>query len=416
MEDDDDEPRLLATQHAISLKFLPTPYQAEDGNRMTLAYFGLSAMSLIPLSAIKQSHETTDEQSAIDALLKPQQITGYIDWVYEQQVKLTGGFRGSDSLDTTPSSATTKQSSQSSPLTRRLFVPANLIQTYAALLILAILDDDFKRLDRKRLLEFVGSCQARNGSFKQYPDCVEPGDPRSTYSAFAIASMLNDWSTVNVERAIKFLSSCERPEGGFAMTPFTEPQGGFTYCTIASFFLAGRLKQLPNRDKHLKWLIERQVEPPTSDTSDADSSDDESDSVNGLEESETTRNYKNAKAAVEKQTKAGFQGRAGKTTDACYSFWCVAPIKLLTGSLELVDVRADRLWLLSCQHASYGGIAREAGATPDIYHTYLALAALSIEFNNDDHESKSKRLLELDPAWNVSKAVATRIKQRLHRH
>lgn len=42
--------------------------------------------------------------------------------------------------------------------------PANLIQSYTALLLLGILGDDFRRLDRTGLLRFIARCQNRNGS------------------------------------------------------------------------------------------------------------------------------------------------------------------------------------------------------------------------------------------------------------
>lgn len=46
-------------------------------------------------------------------------------------------------------------------------------------------------------------------SFAQFPGCPEAGDPRSTYSAFALASMLDDWSAIDVDLALKFLLTCE---------------------------------------------------------------------------------------------------------------------------------------------------------------------------------------------------------------
>lgn len=45
--------------------------------------------------------------------------------------------------------------------------------------------------------------------FSQFPGCAEPGDSRSTYSAFAISSILNDWSAVGVDSALEFLKTCQ---------------------------------------------------------------------------------------------------------------------------------------------------------------------------------------------------------------
>lgn len=44
------------------------------------------------------------------------------------------------------------------------YCPPNLIQSYTALLILGILDDDFTRLNRAGLLRFVARCQINDGS------------------------------------------------------------------------------------------------------------------------------------------------------------------------------------------------------------------------------------------------------------
>lgn len=112
-------PELLSKQHIMfafrSLKFLPTPYQAEDNNRcehilypfihgarahplpsysMSLAYFCLSALALLPSSAVSTINPSL---AAVDVMLKPEQKQGFKDWVYRLQAS-AGGFPGSDSL------------------------------------------------------------------------------------------------------------------------------------------------------------------------------------------------------------------------------------------------------------------------------------------------------------------------------
>lgn len=42
--------------------------------------------------------------------------------------------------------------------------PANMIQSYTAILILGILDDDFKRLNKTALIRFIARCQNDDGS------------------------------------------------------------------------------------------------------------------------------------------------------------------------------------------------------------------------------------------------------------
>lgn len=64
---------------------------------MTLAYFCLSALSLLPSSTVSN---TDLNLSAVEVMLKPKEIEGYVDWVYKQQI-ISGGFRGSDSMQGT---------------------------------------------------------------------------------------------------------------------------------------------------------------------------------------------------------------------------------------------------------------------------------------------------------------------------
>ena len=96
--------------------------------------------------------------------------------------------------------------------------------TYAALLSLAILRDDFSKLDRPGIVTFLRSCQRHDGrwlysmiitrhtlncllSFSTVPGSIE-SDSRTLYCAFAISSMLNDWSGVDIDRAVGFLETC----------------------------------------------------------------------------------------------------------------------------------------------------------------------------------------------------------------
>ncbi|CDR44778.1 hypothetical protein NBRC10512_005877 [Rhodotorula toruloides] len=388
----------LAKQHALfalrHAKYLPTPYQAEDASRMTLAYFCLASLALIPASTVSTADPSL---SALQVLLKPTQREGFIDWVYEQQTA-EGGFRGSDSL-----AAARHPIAEAEPSTSAVssLDPPNLIQTYTALLILGLLDDTFERLDRQGLLRFIGACQTSDGSFLQFPGCSEAGDPRSTYSAFAVASMLDDWSTIDVNLGLYFLNCCRRYEGGFAQRPGLEANAGPTYCAIASFKLASRLADLAEPHSLLRWLIDRQIRPPPPEPSDSSDEDEEQ------ERRGPVRDPNDA---------AGFQGRVNKPTDACYSFWNMGAISLLLPAIapdlsieDVLDPALDRTWLLDCQHKVFGGIAREPGARPDVYHTYLSLAALAL----GDADGKVLSLRRLDAGWNVPVEVAERMRSRL---
>lgn len=78
----------------------------------------------------------------------------------------------------------------------------------------------------------------------------------------------------------------------------------------------------------------------------------------------------------QQELQGGFNGRVEKLEDVCYSFWCGATIQIL-GLHDLISIQHDVEWLLDCQ-TSVGGIAKTPDDLPDVMHSYLALAALSM--------------------------------------
>lgn len=92
---------------------------------------------------------------------------------------------------------------------------------------MAILRDNFSQLDRDGLIQFLKSCQCEDGryvpshqvhnpdpidansfsSFSPLPNGGE-ADLRSVYCAFAISSMLNDWSGIDIPRSLGFIERC----------------------------------------------------------------------------------------------------------------------------------------------------------------------------------------------------------------
>jgi hypothetical protein len=81
-----------------------------------------------------------------------------------------------------PSSSTSFSSPPTSSFSFLCF--PHIIQSYTALLILALLDDDFSRLNRRGLLEFIGACQNADGS------CVF-SSCRSSLSSFGLNRQSN---------------------------------------------------------------------------------------------------------------------------------------------------------------------------------------------------------------------------------
>lgn len=79
-----------------------------------------------------------------------------------------------------------------------------------------------------------------------------------------------------------------------------------TYCSIASFSLASKIDSLQRPEAAIRWLVSRQTLPPVREPDE----DEEVEEAKG------------------KENVAGFQGRIGKDTDACYSFWCTASLRV----------------------------------------------------------------------------------------
>lgn len=89
------------------------------------------------------------------------------------------------------------------------------------------------------------------------------------------------------------------------------------------------------------------------------------------------------------------------------------------GRDDLIDYDANKAFLLSAQ-SPLGGFGKEPEDYPDPYHSYLALAALSISLNRvGEDKENSFGLKALNVRWNVSAETAdwlqteiTRVKEQ----
>jgi geranylgeranyl transferase type-1 subunit beta len=128
----------------------------------------------------------------------------------------------------------------------------------------------------------------------------------------------------------------------------------------------------------------------------------------------------------------GFQGRPGKLEDVCYSFWIGGALSVrppydpffsvgiitsiepsteiqILGHNDLINEPPNRSFLLSAQ-SPMGGFGKEPEEYPDPFHSYLALAALTImdcgrEFG----------LGKLDVQWNISEGAAGWLRKETER-
>lgn len=179
---------LARTGHAAHclryLSGLPGSQVEIDSSRLVLVFYCIGSLDLLDLAGEKAS--ARDRET-------------WREWIWQQQTKVRqgSGFR--------PGTFMTLTGRQDEAYAD--YDTPHLIMTYAALLTLSILRDDFSRLDRPGLLRFLSACQRSDGSFSIFPRS-EDSDLRSIYCAFAISHMLDDWSAIDVDRATGFITSC----------------------------------------------------------------------------------------------------------------------------------------------------------------------------------------------------------------
>lgn len=156
---------------------LPHQYTSNDSNRMTLAFFIISALDLLGVL-----FERTTQAERTD----------YVDWIYRCQHP-QGGFRGFPATDFDARS--TDQNA--------VWDPANIPATYFALATLCVLGDDLTRVKRRECLQWLRNMQRPDGSFGETlgPDGMVAGgtDARFGYCAMATRWMLRDGATGKVE-------------------------------------------------------------------------------------------------------------------------------------------------------------------------------------------------------------------------
>ncbi|XP_009619178.1 geranylgeranyl transferase type-1 subunit beta isoform X1 [Nicotiana tomentosiformis] len=307
----------------MMLELIPSPYQSQEINRLTLAYFAISGLDIL---------------RALDRVDKE----GVINWVLSLQAhprdeaELSNGqfygFHGS-------------RSSQFQSNENGDAIPngSHLASTYCALSILKILGYDFSLLDSTSILKSMKNLQQPDGSFMPIHSGAET-DLRFVYCAAAISSMLENWSGIDKEKAKEYIINCQSYDGGFGLTPGSESHGGATYCAVASLKLMGLIEDdilsksvsscFINVPMLLDWSLQRQA------------------------------------------TDGGFQGRPNKATDTCYAFWVGGALKIL-GAHKFINYGGLRKFLFTCQ-SQYGGFGKIPEQLPDLYHAYYGFCAFSL--------------------------------------
>ncbi|KAI9083382.1 hypothetical protein K1719_034596 [Acacia pycnantha] len=304
-------------------QLLPSPYQLQEINRLTLAYFVISGLDI--LGAVDQVDKDAVANWVLSFQVRPRNQA-------DRNSREFFGFLGS-------------RSSQFHPVDNGALLRNNshLASTYCALAILKIVGYKLSNNDFEPLLTSMRNLQQPDGSFMPIHTGAER-DLRFVYCAAAISFMLNDWSGMDKEKAKDYILHCQSYDGGFGLVPCAESHGGATYCAIASLRLMGFLEDDLLKSSAtssvidvpllLDWLVQRLG------------------------------------------TDGGFQGRPNKVSDTCYAFWIGAALRIFGGQ-DFIDKGALRGFLLTCQ-SEYGGFSKVPGDFPDLYHSYYGFTAFGL--------------------------------------
>ncbi|PLB35711.1 protein geranylgeranyltransferase type I subunit CDC43 [Aspergillus candidus] len=361
--------------------FLPHLYTPNDSNRMLLAFFTVAGLDLL---------------NVLESKTTPEERQGYIDWIYHCQVP-TGGFRGFTGTDFGRDRRTPENAA---------WDPANVPSTFFALLMLVILGDDLSRVKREECLRWLPMLQRDDGSFGEVlgpNDQIEGGgDLRFCCCGAGTRYILRgrnddgvkDIEDIDVDKLVGFIEACQTYDGGVGEGPFCESHSGHTYCAIGALTFLGRISpdkptaallspETPEFNLLLRWLVARQTaelgEVASDDEEEATEESSPPKAVEGLSPSEAIDQLPTiSPPTAESLHWAGFNGRANKFADTCYSFWNGATLVMMN-KLPLVDAPRNRRYLLEKTQHIVGGFGKAVGEPPDLLHSYFGLVSLAFQ-------------------------------------
>ncbi|XP_055297710.1 geranylgeranyl transferase type-1 subunit beta isoform X1 [Sitodiplosis mosellana] len=321
------------------LDVLPPRLASHDSTRVTLAFFAICGLDVL---------------NSLDVLSENRRRE-ICDWIYRFQIISNdspncSGFQGSSTLNIKDADASTCGSEK--------YKWGHLAMSYTGISMLVTLGDDLSRLNRKAIVDGVAAVQRTDGSFSASIEGNEH-DMRFVYCAAAICYMLDDWGSVNKQLMANYIKNSIRYDSGISQHYEMESHGGTTFCAIAALHLSGQMDVLSEstRDKLIRWLVFRQQE-------------------------------------------SGFNGRPNKPSDACYSFWIGATLKIL-GAFQFTNFSSNREYLLETQDVITGGFSKWPGSSPDPFHTYFSLCGLSF--------IKEEGLEAVMPSLNISQRAYDRL-------
>jgi geranylgeranyl transferase type-1 subunit beta len=372
-----------------------------DSIRLTLGSFIISSLDVLssPSSTTPPTKSNGDESTSPPSLIPAADRSRLRAWVLSLRHRL-GGFCGSPH-HVLPEEFSSGYDGEKLLPTADDPENANIAATYFALVMLGVLADDsedsarqtYKDVDRVATLRWLQKLQRPNGSFGELvknDGTVGGGrDMRYCYMAATIRWILrgddgDGTLDFNVDNFVEYIRRSQTFDGGIAESAMGESQAGYGYCAVAALSildLAAEDAQNPNRYLQAgvpdipalaHWLVMRQFA-----YLEEDEEDDEGAPAPTAQE---TPIPDMASLSVEDFTIAGFSGRPNKMADTCYVWWVVGALHMLGNALPgyiSVDRPSARAFLLEKTQHVIGGFGKHADRPPDVYHSYLGLAALA---------------------------------------
>ncbi|KAF4687541.1 hypothetical protein FOZ60_003813 [Perkinsus olseni] len=207
-------------------------------------------------------------------------------------------------------------------------------------------------------------------------------DMRGCYCAIAVASMLKMITPELEEGVVGYIHRCQTWEGGIAGEPGLEAHGGYAFCGLAAATMLGKAEEALNLERMARWVCQRQL-------------------------------------AFE----GGFNGRANKLVDSCYSYWQYGSLSILRSLLHIPQ--EEKAWcapeplqmylLLACQERERGGFRDKPGKNCDYYHTCYALSGMAAsQWHRGSPPTtlgENTLLIESDVLYNISKEARRRLEK-----
>lgn len=183
---------------------------------------------------------------------------------------------------------------------------------------------------------------------------------------------------------------------------FSPSLAGYAYCAIGALALLDRpsdpsatptgtaLEQgIGNREALLKFLAGRQFAYQAQAEEEAEGAEEEPDAaenVNYIEAplgslgpstGDNADEPSSSSSSLPACKHVGYNGRWNKKADTCYYWWVAGTLAMLGRPALAGGDAGSRRFVLEVTQHRIGGFAKNAGGPPDIYHSYLGLAALA---------------------------------------